>query len=428
MTLTHEVPRHGVSIAREILEDSPLLVVQGARQVGKSTLLRQALNEEEAHFVTLDDALALDYARHDPAGFVEQAGSRTLVIDEAQRAPELALALKASIDRDRRPGRFAITGSSDLLRLPGMSDSLAGRAESLRVYGLSQGEIAERKQPEDWVAWAVDGYQGLERWTEAGGAPDELRSAIIAGGYPEPLKRSDRRRQERWYGSYVERLATHDSRELGNGSRFSQYLETLLRVIANQPQAELVKSKVARSLGIAESSLGEYLTLAEMMYLIDITPGWGVGYSSRALKRPKVSIADTGLAAFLTGFSVEKSRVAGGFEHYGALVEAFVCGELLKQATWSRERFKIAHYRKRDIEIDIVIELADGRVVPVEVKSALSVDARAWKNVLRFGMEHQERCSAGVVLYHGSRAVTVEQDGFPVRVLPISSLWQHEDQ
>lgn len=432
--LSHEVRRHSTVIAREIIEDSPLLVVQGARQVGKSTLLRQTFSNDEAAFVTLDVDVEREYAQADPIGFLQQAPNKTLVIDEAQRAPHLALALKRVIDLDRRPGRYAITGSTDLLTLPGVSDSLAGRAESLRLYGLSQGELANRSTPEDWVHWilsvtsstTIDSV-GEHYQHENIARPEQQRSIVIAGGYPEPLKREPGRRRDRWFSSYLERLATHDARELAGSSDYAEYLQPLLKILASQGQAELVKAKVARNLGISETALTDYLQLAERMYLVDSIPGWGVGFTNRSVKRPKISVSDTGLAAFLSGLTVQKSLQSGGFELYGALLEAFIVGELRKQQTWSTERYSIAHFRQRNEEIDIVVELADGRVILIEVKSSHDVDARAWKHLKTIGSQLGQRVAATVVIYLGDKALRFHDDGHTIFVLPVTSLWQHPE-
>ncbi|WP_257098848.1 AAA family ATPase [Corynebacterium sp. 70RC1] len=203
-------------------------------QIRALCLMRQALSPEHTEFVTLDDPTMRDYASTDPRGFVEQAPGKTLAIDEAQRVPELALALKASIDENRAPGRFAITGSADLLKVKGVSDSLAGRAESLIVYPLSQGEIDRRETPENWIEWILGGCEG----DLLPGNGVDVRHRVIQGGYPEPLKRPTAQ-AKRWFRNYVERLATHDAKELVNRSSFPLHLENLLKIFASEGQQGL---------------------------------------------------------------------------------------------------------------------------------------------------------------------------------------------
>lgn len=197
--------------------------------MGKSTLLRQALRREPTTFITLDDPLAREFSESDPRGFLEQAPGRTLAIDEVQHVPALALALKAAIDADRRPGRFAVTGSADLLRVPGVSDSLAGRVDIVTVHPLSQGEIRGRSIPEDWVTWILQECAGGIEPASTDSAVD----VVIAGGYPEPLKRPSRRASDVWFRSYVASLVQHDARQLGGSGDFALHVEQLLRLIAS---------------------------------------------------------------------------------------------------------------------------------------------------------------------------------------------------
>ena len=434
LRVTEELPRPGGSVARDILKYAPLLVVQGARQVGKSTLMRQALPPDDTVFVTLDNPETLLFAKNDPRGFVEQAPQKILAIDEAQRAPELALALKASIDEDRRPGRFAITGSTDLLKTPEISDSLAGRAESLTVYPLSQGEIEKRHEPEDWVEWiirdcaggftpAVETRDNSETITTPQTA-EEMRQIVLAGGYPEPLKRPDPQ-ANRWFRSYIERLATHDAKELAGASTYPLHLENLLRVLASRGASELVKAKIARSLGISETALGDYLQLAESMYLINILPSWGMGFSGRAVRRPKISVADCGMASFFSGLTPQKARQSGGFELFGNTLEAFVLAELQKQNTWREEPYRLFHLRERNTEVDIVIELADGRVILVEVKSAVNVDNRATRHLETLMERLGTRAVAGTVLYLGEEHLSMNLAAGRIVITPIPTLWRH---
>lgn len=422
-----EIPRHAVMLAREILEDSPLLVVQGARQVGKSTLLKQALSSKDAHFISLDDTLERSFAQLDPASFLAQQPDKTLVIDEAQRVPALALELKRTIDADRRPGRFAVTGSSDLLRTPGVSDSLAGRAEFLRLYPFTPGEMVERAHPEDWVSWILNGAESVAGNASSEGftSGETLRQIVVEGGYPVPAQRDGERRKARWFDSYLSSLVQHDAVELAAGD-FAEHLSALLRYLAAQGQSEFVKAKTARALGVSETALTSYLSLAERMYLIDSTPGWGIGFTNRSVKRPKVAIADSGLACFLAGLTVDKARTAGGAELFGAVLEGFVATQLRAQAAWSKERYTVHHFRERDREVDLLVELADSRLVLIEVKAAMSVDERAWRSLDAIAARLGDRVAARVLCYTGSRAITLNRgDGPPLYVLPVATLWEH---
>ena len=408
-------PRYASKAVREACTDTPVVVIQGARQVGKSTLASLMAGEVNgAVSVTLDDPATLAFAESDPVSFVEQAGDRLLVIDEAQRAPGLILPLKASVDRDRRPGRFLLTGSADLLQVKGVSDSLAGRAETVELMPLSQGELARRGEPEDFISWLLSGAHGS-------GFSPVAPDAVAAGGYPEAVRRSPAR-AGRWFSAYVERLADHDARELQQGG-YSTHMHTLLELIAAGGEAELVKAKLARNMGIAENSVGVYVRLATTMRLLTFLPSWGRSPRGRISRRPKVGLTDTGLSAHLTGFSADHARTVGGREYFGALTEQFVALELQKQAGWSATSYNLFHFRDHDgLEVDIVAELPDSRLIAIEVKSSQTVTSDAWAGLERFRARHADREVTGVLLHGGGQVSHLY--GW-LHVLPIASLWEH---
>ena len=408
-------PRFLETAVRDALGDTPVVVIQGARQVGKSTLAELVASEApDAQRVTLDDQSSLAVAESDPTFFVEQAAGALLVIDEAQRAPSLILPIKATVDRDRRPGRFLLTGSADLLHVKGVGDSLAGRAETVELKPLSQGELSRRSIPEDFVSWVLSG--------NISGQFDPLdRVAVVTGGYPEAARRTPERAR-RWFDSYVERLADHDARELQNGG-YADHIRQLLALIAAGGQGELVRAKLARSVGVAENTVDAYLRLATTMRLVSTLPSWGRSARGRVVRRPKVCLNDPGLSAFLTGFTAQHASSIGGREYYGALVEQFVALELEKQSGWSREPFRLFHFRDLDgLEVDIVIELADGRLLAIEVKSAASVTGKSWANLVRFKEMFADRDVTGVCLHGGTQSSRIQ--GW-LYVLPITTLWQH---
>ncbi|MBS1847496.1 MAG: ATP-binding protein [Actinobacteria bacterium] len=398
----------------EALSDTPIVVLQGARQVGKSTLAARLATQRPAVLVTLDDPVTLAVAESDPGFFVSQAPDRLVIIDEAQRAPGLILPLKASVDRDRRPGRFLLTGSVDLLQVAGVGDSLAGRAESFELGPLSQGELARREIPEDFVAWLLTApeFKDFEALDPA---------LVVAGGYPEVQLRSPRRARA-WFESYARRLAGHDARDLRGGG-FPDHLYALLAVVAAGPQHEVVRVHLARDLGVSENTAESYLRTAMAMRLVSTLQPWGRNLRGRVTRRPKVSLNDTGFAAALTGFSESHATTLGGREYFGALVEQFAAIELDKQRAWSSESYRTSHYRDTDgLEVDQVIELADGRLVAVEVKAAIEVTAKSWRNLERFRSRFADREVIGVCLYGGTRAWRVHDW---LSVLPITALWQH---
>lgn len=415
MTPPEPYPRHAAVTVREAMGDTPITIIQGARQVGKSTLAAMVAAEApEVVSVTLDDPAVLAVAESDPVFFVEQAGQGVLVIDEAQRAPGLILPLKASVDRDRRPGRFLVTGSADLLQTKGVGDSLAGRAETIELLPLSKGELSRRATPEDFVAWIMT---GTASGTFSAIEPD----MIVRGGYPEAVQRTPNR-AARWFDAYMERLAAHDARDLQQGG-YADHMRTLLRLIAAGGQAEIVKAKVARAIGVSENSVEAYLRLASTMRLLVLLPPWTRSPRGRIARRPKVALNDTGLSAHLTGFSSATAGTVGGREYFGALAEQCVALELRKQSAWTQQPFQLYHYRDLDgLEVDIVAELPDGHLLAIEVKSTRTVTEQSWSALERFRNRYPDRKTTGVVLHGGTQVAHLH--GW-LHMLPMRSLWDH---
>jgi predicted AAA+ superfamily ATPase len=400
----------------EALDDTRIVMVQGARQVGKSTLAQTIVEERGGVLVTLDDRLAQETAEADPHGFVAQNRGGLLAIDEVQRAPRLITALKLAVDQDPTPGRFLITGSANLLHLPAAQDSLAGRAETVELYGLSQGELAGRV--ETFVDFLFSG-QRLTGHRSALTRADYLERAC-AGGYPEALQRAVGRRRSAWFRNYVARLVERDAQDVSGLQRLAE-LPQLLTLVAARNATELVKSSLAADAGIPANTLPPYLRLLETLYLTHRIPGWSTRLSARAVSRPKLALLDTGLAASLVNVSAAGAGPAGDPQHAGRLLEGFVAGELRKQLGWSEESATMYHYRDRNgPSVDLVLETPDGRVAALQVKAGSTVtstDTR-WLSVLR--EELGDRFVAGVVLHTGQTAVSVSDR---VWAAPIEILW-----
>lgn len=407
-------PRFSLDVVAASLQDTPAVLIQGARQVGKSTLAQLVAEQRNSAVLTLDDPATLSFAREDPVSFVARNPDGMLVIDEAQRAPELILPLKASIDADRRPGRFLLTGSADLLHVKGVADSLAGRAETVELMPLSQGELNRRNTPEDFLSWLLAGARGdhFEALDPA---------TAIRGGFPEAIHRTDARARA-WFSSYVTRLADHDARELQQGG-YADQLAALLTLIGSQGQSELVKSTIARGLGIAAASVDAYLRLARTMRLVVDTPAWNRTPRGRLVRRPKTTLLDTGLGAALARFTAAKALTPGGREYFGALVEQFVTLELAKQQTWTNTSFDLHHFRDHDgLEVDLVAETFDGDLIAIEVKSSRTATPTSWRNLAAFRDRFSDRSVTGVLLHAGDSVAHLH--GW-LHVLPITSLWQH---
>ena len=368
----------------------------------------------DAVMVTLDEPAALAAAESDPAYFINQAPDQLLIVDEAQRAPGLILQLRASVDCDRRPGRFLLTGSADLLQVKGIGDSLTGRAETFELAPFSQGELAGRSAPEDFVAWLLSdplphSFEALDP------------ASVVAGGYPEALGRSPKRAHA-WFESYASRLSDHDARD-PRGGGYARHLGNLLAILATNPQQEIVNARLARDLDVSENTADTYLRTAEAMRLVTVLRPWGRNLRGRVTRHPKGSLNDTGFASALTAFSESHARSLGGREYFGALAEQLSVVEISKQRAWSSESYRVYHYRDTNgLEVDVVIELADGRLIALEVKAATQVTPKAWRNVERFRERFPDRGVRAACLYGGERSWRVHERLY---VLPVSAICQY---
>lgn len=409
------VQRHAEQRVLEALTDTRVVVIEGARQVGKSTLAQRIVREVGGTMLTLDDPDVRASAEADPVGFLDH-GDELLVIDEVQRTPQLILALKLLVDRDPRPGRFLVTGSANLLRMPAAEDSLAGRAESIELHGFSQGEL--RACPERLIdrLFARDRLAGH---TSALHRQDYLEIAA-AGSYPDALARRPGSRRDDWLDGYVSRIVERDAPEISASSRLGA-LPIILRLLAARNAEELNQARLAAEVGVPVRSLEPLLGLLETLYLVQRIPAWSTNLSARVVKRPKLSLLDAGLAARL----VHASAAGAGRPELGSLaghlLEAFVAGELRRQLGWSETRARLAHYRDHDgAEVDLILESADGRVVGIEVKASSAPNAKDARWLVRLRDRLGERFAAGLVLHTGQRALPF---GERITAAPIDILW-----
>jgi len=408
--------RFAEALVEETLTDTPITVIQGARQVGKSTLARKVLTGRAAMLLSLDVSAAYDAAKADPDGFVRQT-TALLGIDEVQRVPELIRALKDAVEEDRRPGRFLITGSANQLNLPGTQESLAGRAETVVLYGLSRGEVEGRK--EDFVDRLLAGdAPALQRRRSTLSRNDYLE-VICAGSYPEPMGRTGRRRNA-WFDNYVQRIVGRDARDVSRLLHLDR-LPALVKLLAANNAGEMVKARIAEDARIPETSLQSYLDLLETLYLIHQIPAWGNNLTGRVTGRPKVALLDTGLAARLNNITPAAMAPGVVSEVAGGLFEAFVAAELRRQFGWSDADVSLFHFRDRDgPEVDLVLEDADRRVAGVEVKAARTVTKKDFKGLEFLRDKLGDRFTLGVLLHTGQDALPF---GDRLWALPYSAMW-----
>jgi len=408
-------PRNLIRPLLKALADTRVLLLHGARQTGKSTLVQRiAATEHPARYLTLDDAGVLAAARGDPAGFLASLDG-PVILDEVQRAPELFPAIKVVVDRARQPGRFLLTGSANVLLLPRLSESLAGRMEILTLWPLSQGEIEGVR--EGFVDEVFAGT--LPSTTEGVMGRKELARRILQGGYPEAHSRETQERRSAWFNSYVTTILQRDVRDLANIEGLTT-LPRLLALLASRVMGLMNVAEIARSIAIPLSTLQRYITLLETTFLIQRLPAWYGNLGKRLVKAPKLLLSDTGLAAHLMG--VDAERLTRDLGLVGPLLENFVAMELHKQSAWSRTQPRMFHFRTQTGQkVDLVLEDKAGRIVGIEIKASATVGTQDFKGLRRLAEAVGRRFRRGVVLYTGSTAVPF---GSSLHALPVSALWR----
>lgn len=409
------IQRRSTDEVLRALEWAPVVLVQGPRQAGKSVLVRDLVGSvRSAPYVTLDDSLALASASEDPQTFVA-ALPDPVVIDEVQRAPEIFRALKLTVDERRDPGRFLLTGSANVLLLPQLSDSLAGRMRIVTLWPLSQGEIdgaSEGFIERVFSEGPVLPFKGVT-------SRDELAARLVRGGFPEPVRLPEGEVRDAWMRDYVTTLLERDVREIAAiGDRVA--LPRLLRLLAIRSGTLMNASDLSRATGIARATLERYVALLTKVFAVQFVPAWAGDVGRRLVKAPKVLFTDPGIAAHLSG--VDAGRLLGDPDRLGPLLETFVGAELVKQLAWQTERFELLHYRDgQGNEVDWVIEDARGGLVGIEVKATSSPSAHDVKGLRAFASAVGTRFRRGIVLHTGSTAAPV---GEGLWALPIDSLWR----
>lgn len=408
------IDRHAQQAVEAALADTRVVVVLGARQVGKSTLLQQVATAEGAgrQLLTLDDQAVRSAATSDPAGFI--AALRTpAAIDEIQRAPELMTEIKLAVDRDDTPGQFVLTGSANLLEMGAVKDSLAGRAEYLRLHPFSQGEL--RGAREDFVGHLTAGE--FPSLTDAPVGRPAYSEMIAKGGYPEIQARAAHRRP-RFFESYLEGILERDLATLADIADRAA-VARLLRAIGASSGAELNVDGLSRSLGMPATTIRRHVDLLETLFLIRRLPAWSSNLLSRSIKREKVHVADTGLLAYLVG--ADERRLEQDLDLGGMFFETFVAMELHRQISWRDDRPQLFHYRDRDKrEVDLIIEHRDGSISAVEVKAAATIGERDLRGLKHLKDRLGSAFKAGVLLYAGANTVRFDDR---LAAVPIAGLW-----
>ncbi len=407
-------PRFIVPKLHEALGDTPVVCLLGPRQTGKSTLCRQLAPDRS--YLTFDDHAVLQAARNDPAGFI-QGLPEFVTLDEIQRVPELLLSIKAEVDRNRKPGRFLLTGSANLLLLPSVKESLAGRIEIRQLHPLTEAEKQGSRPTflprllNQTLGPAIGGEQ-----REVSG----IAGRLCQGGYPEPLTREAKRAQQ-WFRQYVQTVVQHDVRDIAN-IRAEDELQHLVQLLALRSGSLLNTTSIANDLKMRRETTDKYIALLEHLFLFYRLPAWHSNSATRLLKTPKIHIVDSGLATALNKLTADDWHPFS--TAFGPVLESFVIQQIRAQCDWLDDPPTLSHYRDKDqVEVDLVIE--QGRdVYGIEIKKAISIQPRDGEGLRRLAHQAGDRFKGGALIYCGNNALPL---GMPHCVAtPIDWLWRND--
>ena len=404
-------PRQIEPRIEEALLDTPVVLLVGPRQAGKTTLVRQIAAQRGMRYMTMDDELMLLAAREDPVGLIRDIDR--VVIDEIQRAPQLLLAIKKSVDEDRRPGRFLLTGSANLLALPTVADSLAGRMETLALLPLSQSELAGRASN-----WIDSAFAGRVLTSDQPAVGNDLVERVLRGGYPEAISRGSFKRRVTWARQYIDAIIQQDVRDVAGIDKLDQ-LPRFLRAVAQTAGQMCNYAQLGGQVGIDGKTAARYMGVFEQMYLLKRSEVWARNRLKRVVKTPKLQFIDSGLLAALLDLTPEK--IASDRTRFGNVLETFVFGELLKYTTTAGGDDRLLYYRDAEkFEVDVVIENAAEQLVGVKVKASATVQESDFRGLRKLANIAGDKFVMGVLLYDGVDAIPL---GDKLWAVPLSSLW-----
>lgn len=405
--------RHLEQKILDALEYSPIILLRGARQTGKTTLAKIISAEKNYNYLTFDNITTLVAAKNDPISFISRS-EKPIILDEIQRVPELFLPIKSDVDENRIPGRYFLTGSADPLLIPKLGDSLAGRMRLLTLWPLSQGEIEGKKEH-----FLNDIFEKKEFLIgqKIDCSKQDILNRALKGGYPTSLSLTDKQRFE-WFNDYISLVLQKDILDLSKIENVTQ-MPNLLTLLASRVGGILNTEELARSIKLSGVTLHRYLDLLKTLFLINFLPPWSGNLSKRMVKSPKIYLNDTALQFFLLNIDLDRLNT----DQYlsGSIIENFVVLELFKQISWSDLNIQMHYYRDyNQCEVDVVLEGSNGDLVAIEIKSSQTITNNDFKNLKKFQNYVGNKFIQGIVFYTGD---TFLPFGEKLTACPISSLW-----
>jgi predicted AAA+ superfamily ATPase len=405
--------RYTAKNIKAALYDTPVVFLMGARQSGKTTLVKSLIKENNWVYINLDDRTQLTVAQEDPISFIRNLDAKHIVIDEIQRLPELLLIIKQSVDEDRSPGRFLLTGSANALVLPKVSDSLAGRVETILLNPLSECEIKNTKP-----SFLMRLINLKLPTTKVDEGRSYLLQRITSGCFPEPIQRKTKERIKTWYKQYINSLIQKDIKEIEYIDHPDKMLK-LLKLTAYYSGKLTNFAEIGHKLGLDRLTIKKYIGLLEQLFLLKRLPAWHINEYKRLVKTPKLHLSDTGLICAIR--DIDSDYLLNNPGEIGSLLETFVINELQKQAVWLEQDVSFYHYRDKDkLEIDCIIENARGDCFAVEVKASSTLVSRDFHGLKKFKNLAGDHFKFGILLYGGNKTMAFGDKLFAV---PIESLW-----
>lgn len=404
--------RYVKPLLTKALKRSPVVLLNGARQIGKTTLALEFMKEMEYTYLTFDDEITYLAAKGNSTDFLSRI-DKPVIIDEVQRVPEIFLAIKRDVDNNRKPGRYLLTGSANPLLIPKLGDSLAGRMEIINLLPLSQNEIYDtEKQFIDLIFSDTQLRSPKKNITKKA-----LYERILVGGYPS-VQDIDEEDRSAWMRNYLNLILQRDIKDLAQIEKITE-LPNLLKVLAARASNLLNVADVARDVKISVKTVHRYIALLETIFMVNLKQSWHNNLTLRITKAPKLYLVDSGLLAYLLGFSIEK--LVSDTATMGKIMENFVMTELQKQATWSKTEIQLYHFRVLDEEVDIVLEDRSGNIVGIEIKNSTTVNPADFKGLRYLRDKAKNNFVKGIILYTGSQYIPFEKDLF---ALPVNALWE----
>jgi hypothetical protein len=408
------LPRGLQYALQEAMADTPVVCLLGPRQCGKSTLARTM--DASRHYLSLDDVDLLAAARRDPKGFIGQ-WQGNITLDEIQRAPELLLTIKRAVDENRRPGRFLLIGSANLLQLPHLPDSLAGRMECLYLHTLTESEKA-RAEGQFLSKLLTGKLLDHSSFREDSMTPSSLPGRIVAGGYPEPQGRLPVRARQ-WHRQYLSSVIDRDVHDVAR-VRDSREIARLLEILAHQSGNLLNTSSLANDLQLDRQTVERYLAVLERLFLVRRLPPWHHNAAKRLIKTPKIHLVDSGLATSLAGISSGDWLTRR--DKFGHLLESFILQQLIAQAGWTDPDLRFWHYRDKDqVEVDVVLTRGN-KVWGVEIKASATLHHADGIGLRRLAAQSGNDFQSGIIFYDGANVLQL--DGPKILAVPIHLLWE----